>query len=316
MTADDSTQGGQPNANGSADAQPSAKATPSSNTKDARATSQGANVPHNGENKLSTGGRDSLDSADTAVIPAVNAEEESSPLKKPTDGATSEKTDKTADSDATDDKTQGAQSSTQTGDTSDSEKADSEKSDGDKAAAQETGGENTSIWEKARDFMPVWAWILAVGLVLALLSAIVSFAVMSSAKTTTTGGVGEATQVTPSYPAATTTGKYDDKENTLRGGRDTGGSSGGYGSGSGSQSGSGSSGGSGATSRTTSEDTPEESAVEQQPGTPSEAPSQPETGNPGTNEPPTQPTSQPTQQPTAKPTAQQPPVTTGGPTNQ
>lgn len=307
MTADDSTQGGQPNANGSADAQSSAKATPSSDNKDAQATSQGANSPHDRENKLSAGGRDSLDSADTAVIPAVNAEEKSSPLKKPTDGDKSEKADKTAGAATTGDKTQDSKSSKKTGDETDSEKAESKK-----AAAKAADGEEPSIWEKAGNFMPVWAWILAVGLVLALLSAIVAFAVMSDAKTTSTGGVGEATQVTPSYPAATTTGKYDDQENVLRGGQGTGGYSGGYSGGSGSQSGSGYSGGSGATSKTTSEQATEESSAEQQPGTPSEAPSQPETGNPGGNQPPTQPTSQPTQQPSV----QQPPVTTGGPTNQ
>ncbi|MBC2681403.1 hypothetical protein GSS87_03145 [Corynebacterium sp. 4HC-13] len=59
------------------------------------------------------------------------------------------------------------------------------------------------------EFMPLWAWILCFGLVMALILVGGAIITMSNLQVGNAGPDGKPSQVQVKYPAATTTGKYD-----------------------------------------------------------------------------------------------------------
>lgn len=79
-------------------------------------------------------------------------------------------------------------------------------------SAAGTGGveltKKKGILGKALDFMPAWAWILSLGLILAILVAAGAVLSMNSTEVSKGGAGSKPSQVTASYPEATTSGTW------------------------------------------------------------------------------------------------------------
>lgn len=83
------------------------------------------------------------------------------------------------------------------------------------AAAAAKGSDNNEsamrrFLGKMESIMPLWAWVVALGVVLAIALSITAAVVMKTMDVGTDSLDGEPRSFQPSYPAATTTGKWDD----------------------------------------------------------------------------------------------------------
>lgn len=70
------------------------------------------------------------------------------------------------------------------------------------------------IRDKLRAIMPWWAWILVLGLIAAVLASALAFAMMKSGQGKPGSSQSEPVGESRTYPAATTTGKYDKERET------------------------------------------------------------------------------------------------------
>ena len=75
-------------------------------------------------------------------------------------------------------------------------------------------GRALAVKDKMRSIMPWWAWILVLGLVAAVLASLLALGMMKSGQNKDRTPAGGATGVSASYPAPTTTGKYDKERET------------------------------------------------------------------------------------------------------
>ena len=82
---------------------------------------------------------------------------------------------------------------------------------------QENQGWFASTVRKMEHIMPLWAWVLAIGAIFALLFALLAGIMMNNLDVGKDSLDGDNTTISPSHPAATTTGKWD-KEPEIGGG--------------------------------------------------------------------------------------------------
>lgn len=64
--------------------------------------------------------------------------------------------------------------------------------------------------DKAQSIMPIWAWVVCVGIIMAILLSILAFFMMKTLDVGRDSFTGGDTTLSPPHPAATTTGKWDD----------------------------------------------------------------------------------------------------------